>query len=185
MDLIENAAMTNIKIKDLTNDSPLASCACGNYSGPHDGGNPSGRERQGTMHTDNRGISITGGDLIIDGTMNMIKNLVSSNGDVAGFDLMEDSILEFQDDSEIKIRDLSSGAEIDGDTFRMLETNNKTPYPNNFEMCFINAQDESVVINEPNDQWFTCQTPQFIEEYSTSHQWLHAWYTHMFSKIRF
>ena len=162
MDLIENAAITNVKIKDLINDSPLASCACGNYSGPHDGGNPQTRERQGSMSTDMRGISVTGGDVLVDGKKNVIKNLVSSFGDVAGFDLMEDSILEFEEDSEIRIRRLTSADKVDQDLYKMLIRINKTPYPNNFERCFINAQDDSIVINKPDRAWFNCKTPLYL-----------------------
>ena len=166
MDLIENAEIVNVKIQNLTNDSPLASCACGNYSGPHDGGNPQTRDRQGTMNTDMRGISVTGGDVLVDGTMNLMRNLVSSFGDVAGFDLMEDSILEFEEDSEIRIKDLTSAVKVDEDLYKMLRRIHKTPYPNNFEMCFINAQDDSVVINKPDSEWFDCELPGFMKKYT-------------------
>ena len=46
MDGIDNARMSNTEMRNLENRSPLASCACGNYSGPYDGGNSGSKERE-------------------------------------------------------------------------------------------------------------------------------------------
>eukprot|EP01083_Nonionella_stella_P235151 827155_1 len=147
------------------NVSPLASCACFNYSGPHDGGNPGTRERQGTMNTDVRAISITGGDVLMDGS-NAIHDIRSCYGDTAAIDLMEDAILEFEEKTHLQISNVVSAAKMNEDMYKALLDIHKTPYPNNFLMCSIHAQDESEIINIPNDVYLYCKLPDYMTKYT-------------------
>ena len=162
LDLIEDVKMKNIKIRNLTNLSPLASCACANYSGPHDGGNPGTRERQGSMGTDMRGISMFGGDAFVEGKNNAIQNLQSHFGDAAGIDLMGDAVLEYAQNSSLKIRKIISAVGMNEHLLTNLLSMNKSPYPNNFAMHYINVQDDSQVINEPNLNYFARKLPEYM-----------------------
>ena len=118
------------------------------------------------MGTDLRGMSIFGGDVLLDGNENIIQNLQSHFGDVAGIDLMDDAILEYAQDSSFEIDEIVSAVEVDGSIYKMLTQINKTPYPNNFRMCPINAQDEAQVINEVNEEYFDCVLPEFMQKYT-------------------
>ena len=171
VDLIENVEIENIVIKRLINKSPLASYACSNYSGPHDGGNPQSEPNEGGMGTDTKGISICGGDVIFDGFNNVIEKLISFNGDVVGLDIKKDGYVIFDyvysdelplkdDDSDteddrsaIYINKLSPGYEITFALLAELLVDNKYPYPNQFFGCNVlieNKTSGSVVPYPPN-----------------------------------
>eukprot|EP01083_Nonionella_stella_P067950 180063_1 len=161
IDNIDDVRIENIMIKKLLNKSPLASYACGNYSGPHDGGSPDTREKEGGMGTDVKGIQIIGGDVIFDGYNNIIQKLVSYNGDVIGLDVKNDAQIDFDyvykdelpnkpqdmdtedDKSSIQIKQLAPGHEITFALLAELMVDGKYPYPNNFYACNIKIENKN------------------------------------------
>jgi len=151
MDQIENTRINNININNLINKSPLILSPCANYSGSHDGGIQGTREKEGTMSTDIRGIAITNGDTLISGNNNVIKNLYSHYGDTTAINLMEDAILDFDDDDDtkFKIKNLNAATKVDQDLYQHLLSINKTPYPNNFNLCKIKIEDDAKMNNSP------------------------------------
>ena len=150
MDGIDSAQMQDVTISNLENRSPLASCACGNYSGPHDGGNPGSKEREGSMNTDTTGISIIDGDLSVM-EANSVHGLTSWYGDAVGVHLMEDAILDFDDDGSIDIYGLFAASKTTQDVYDNAIEIGKSPYPNNFERCNVSKAESATIIN--NDEF--------------------------------
>eukprot|EP01084_Bolivina_argentea_P299680 516573_1 len=171
VDLIENVTFTNIIIKRLINKSPLASYACSNYTGYHDGGNPFQLEDEGFMGTDVKGIAVTGSDVVFDGYNNVIEKLISYNGDVVGLHLIDASDVLFDyvykadvlnepdedtdtedDRAYLHIKQLCPGHEITFALLAELMVDAKYPYPNNFYACNIKVEsdDASITPYPPN-----------------------------------
>ena len=152
VDGIDDVSIDGVIIRKLENLSPPGSFACGNYTGPRDGGIGGTREGQGAMNTDIRGISITDSDVTVLGD-NVIDILDAEFGDCTGIDLMEGSVLEFDTSSNMEISRLREASELQKNfgEFELLMNQGQIPYPNNFELCVIRILDESVVINAPND----------------------------------
>eukprot|EP00487_Bulimina_marginata_P011307 TRINITY_DN6860_c1_g1_i2.p1 TRINITY_DN6860_c1_g1~~TRINITY_DN6860_c1_g1_i2.p1 ORF type:complete len:108 (+),score=8.55 TRINITY_DN6860_c1_g1_i2:225-548(+) len=73
MDGIEHSVFDGLIVKDLVNEAPLVSSACGAYEGPHDGGTVGTEEKEGGMGTDVRGISLSAGDVEVIGDRNKIQ----------------------------------------------------------------------------------------------------------------
>ncbi len=162
MDGIEDAHIMDIEIRNMENQSPLASGTCGDYTGPHDGGNPGTRMREGGMSTDMRGISIVDGDVIVH-RHNIIEDLESWYGDAVAIDLLEDTIFEFDDDAvaDLEIDDIKGGTKMTMDLYRYLQSVDRTPFPNNFEECNIKIADNAFVIGGNGLNETDCKVPQF------------------------
>eukprot|EP01084_Bolivina_argentea_P250266 419248_1 len=138
-DGIENVMIKKLTISDLFNESPLGSLACGKYSGPSNGGQPKGLEKEGFMGTDIRGISIiNGGNVELYDIQ--LKNFVSNNGDVIGIHIMDEGGIYVHDVHKIVIDDLEAGATITQRKYYELKYNGLNPYPNNFYVCNIRAE---------------------------------------------
>ena len=135
-DFIENITIRNLDINSLSNESPLSSFACLNYTGTHDGGNPNQLDLEGTMGTDLKGVAMYGSDAVFEEEITM-RSLVSNNGDVIGLHLMADSVALFDDLSTISVQRLVTGATVTNEILLELEESNKTPYPNNFFTCNV------------------------------------------------
>ena len=163
MDGIQNASMRNVSFDNFENISPLASFACGNYTGPHDGGTPGTKEREGFMSPDTRGISIIDTDLEVAGD-NFIANIISWYGDAVGIDVMIHAILDFDFDTTMAISALSAATKVTQEFYEYLIEIGKSPFPNNFKVCNISRDNKSVIINgdvvglEKDD----CILPQFM-----------------------
>ncbi len=148
IDGVEAVQIIDLKIHDLVNESPLVSCACGSYEGPHDGGSPGQEEDEGGMGTDIRGIAISRGDAEIIGTKSKIAKLNSYYGDTTGLDLMDGTIIDFDIGSDITIKNLKSASKLSQAQYQSLVDQGKTPYPNNFDLCTINIEDASSVTGD-------------------------------------
>ena len=154
MDGIEDAIIVDLSVSNLTNESPLVCAACGSYEGPHDGG-LGVIDTEGTMGTDMRGISVTGGDVHFLGK-NLIESLNSFYGDTVGLDLIEDAVLEFDTGSDVIINDIVSGSMLTREQFDELQANDETPYPNNFDLCTVKYDDWAEVTGDvPEDKVVT------------------------------
>lgn len=141
LDGIENAVLNNVNIKNLHNESPLGSYACGAYDGPFDGGQPSGLLREGYMGTDIRGISIiNGGTTEVYGSC-VIDGCVSSYGDVIGIHLMDDAQVYLDNGGrDMSVANLECGGSVSSTLYDRLMNDAWSPYPNNFYECNIKAE---------------------------------------------
>ena len=120
MDGIEGVYIEDLTVSDLSNESPPLSDACRSYPKAHASGCPGGEEREGEEDedgeligkgTDLRGVSVAGGDVVVSGK-NRIRSLKSKNGDAIGLDLIGDAILEFADESDVKVSGVYSAADV-------------------------------------------------------------------------
>eukprot|EP01083_Nonionella_stella_P090778 253674_1 len=145
-DFIENITIRNIDIDGVTNESPLSSFACSNYSGAHDGGNPNQLDLEGTMGTDVKGIVMYGSDAVFEEST-VIRQLMSNYGDAVGLHLMADSIALFDETATMSVQRIITGAAVTADILAELEQADKTPYPNNFFSCNILLDDRDSVID--------------------------------------
>eukprot|EP01083_Nonionella_stella_P172489 592121_1 len=145
-DFIENVTVRNIDIDGLTNESPLSSFACANYSGTHDGGNPNQLDLEGTMGTDVKGIVMYGSDAVFEEAV-VIRQLISNNGDAIGIHLMADSIALFDDTATVGVQRIITGAAVTDEVLAELVEADKTPYPNNFFSCNVLLDDRDSVID--------------------------------------
>merc|ERR1719410_713789 len=156
MDGIENAQMKNVKISNLENKSPLSTYTCGSFSGHHNGGHTvvssrNAQDREGAMNSDVRGLSLYDGDVGIIG-QNSIRSLTSFSGDVTGIDLMGDAILEFDGRAnDISVEDLNAASKVTKALYKKLKKTNRSPFPNNFNLCVIDMDTTSKVIDAPDD----------------------------------
>lgn len=119
------------------------------------------------MHSDMRGISVVGGDVVLDGKRNLIASLSSHHGDVAGLDLMENGLFEVEEGAALLIEDLQSGSEMTEKVYAKLVSINKTPYPNNFDVCSIHLQDNSMLVGMDPSQYEECRVPEFMQSSAT------------------
>ena len=140
LDGIENSIIKNLDIKNLYNESPLGSYACGSYYGPFDGGQPSGLTREGYMGTDIRAISIiNGGQTEIYGSC-VMDSCVSSYGDVIGVHIMDNAQIYIDQPSNMIFNNLQCAASVSGSLYDRLLRDGYSPYPNNFYDCNIKAE---------------------------------------------
>ena len=147
-DGIEDVKINNLIIKDLVNESPLVSCACGSYMGENDGGSPGQEDDEGGMGTDIRGIAISRGDVEIIGNQSLIANLDSYYGDTVGLDIFNGAIVDYDTKSDITVYNLISGSQLTICDYIRLINDNKTPFPNNFDSCTISIESTSHVIGD-------------------------------------
>eukprot|EP00485_Elphidium_margaritaceum_P006656 CAMPEP_0202690396 /NCGR_PEP_ID=MMETSP1385-20130828/5391_1 /ASSEMBLY_ACC=CAM_ASM_000861 /TAXON_ID=933848 /ORGANISM="Elphidium margaritaceum" /LENGTH=779 /DNA_ID=CAMNT_0049345657 /DNA_START=26 /DNA_END=2365 /DNA_ORIENTATION=- len=133
LDEIDAVEIRDVSVSNLYNLSPLASNACGRYSGPTDGGNLWQIDGAGNMNGQIRGISIYGSQVNFDGQIE-IRNLVSSYGDVYGVHVMKDSLVTFENDDTLTmtITDLYPENQLDEQQLNTLIALDRTPFPNNF-----------------------------------------------------
>ncbi len=135
-DVATQVRIRDLQIDDLDNQSPLVSNACGNYSGPHDGGNPRQLHLEGGMGTDCKGINLLNVDVAMMDE-SRIANLNSSYGDTIGFNVGEGTIVDFEAGSDMIIKDLTSASDLSEGQYDLLVEHGKSPYPNNFGVCTI------------------------------------------------
>merc|ERR1712154_33171 len=77
-------------------------------------------------------------------------------GDTIGLDLMGDADLEFGADSDITMSYLTSGSLLTMEQFAELDASGKTPYPNNFDLCTVQYDDDATVSGDvPDDKAVT------------------------------
>eukprot|EP01084_Bolivina_argentea_P030213 56020_1 len=147
VDGMSDVSIGNVGIRRLENESPLASNACADYSGPLDGGIGGTRQGEGGMNTDVRGISIANSGVFVGGG-NEVSNLDSYYGDVTAIDLMGDSFLHFKRNNIVKLGRLKAASKLNKNVaeYNILVAAHKTPYPNNFGLCTIKIQDTSIVV---------------------------------------
>merc|ERR1712241_885441 len=150
IDGIENTQIIDMGISDLVNESPLVSSTCGSYEGPHDGGSPGQEMDEGGMGTDVRGLLISRGDVQVS-SVNTISGLESLYGDVVGIDIINEAIVDFDDESDIIVRDLISTSALTSAQYIKLVDRNKTPYPNNFGTCTIEIESGSTLTGDVPD----------------------------------
>ena len=147
-DGIENVIINDLVIRDLTNESPLVSAACGSYMGENDGGSPGQEHDEGGMGTDVRGIAISRGDVEFRGDGTIITGLYSYYGDVIGLDIFNNASVYYDIGANVIMGNLSSATSLTVDIYRELKDNGRTPFPNNFYVCTVNIENWSYVIGE-------------------------------------
>ena len=148
IDGIEDTKIIDLVIKDLDNESPLVSNACGTYVGPHDGGSPGSEMEEGGMGTDVRGIAISRGDVEIIGDKSKVSRMQSFYGDTTGIDIFNDATVDFDVGGDIEIKNLRSASRLTQSEYNALVAAGKTPFPNNFDLCTINIEDTSTVTGD-------------------------------------
>ena len=165
MDGIEDVILDGLLIRRLENDSPLASFACGEYTGPLDGGVGGTRQGEGAMNTDLRAICLTDSDVLMVGH-NQIDILESYYGDVTVIDLMEGTVLEFDITADLDVNILRGASQLVKNLrdYQLLVTEGQTPFPNNFDLCSIKIMEESIVINAPVEFSQTDCSNIFLQE---------------------
>eukprot|EP00485_Elphidium_margaritaceum_P000739 CAMPEP_0202687368 /NCGR_PEP_ID=MMETSP1385-20130828/3059_1 /ASSEMBLY_ACC=CAM_ASM_000861 /TAXON_ID=933848 /ORGANISM="Elphidium margaritaceum" /LENGTH=688 /DNA_ID=CAMNT_0049342149 /DNA_START=102 /DNA_END=2168 /DNA_ORIENTATION=- len=141
LDGIENVVVRNVKVKELSNESPLGSSACGSYDGPFDGGQPSGLRREGYMGADVRGISIINGGTTEFYGQCSVESVRSWYGDVIGVHLMDNAAIYLDEaDDGMKFNDLECATSVSSALYGQLRDSGLSPYPNNFYDCNIKAE---------------------------------------------
>ena len=80
---------------------------------------------------------------------------------------MEQSYFELEEGAVLRIEDLHSGTEMSEKVYGKLVSINKTPYPNNFDICPYFVQDESVLVGVDETQYGECHVPEFIKSFAT------------------